>query len=51
MTNRFGLDLPPDRVRWTAAEGATEDVIAAVLLLSTTTALMKSRPLSAAELD
>ena len=33
MTNRFGLDLPPDRVRWAAAESVSEDVIAAVLLL------------------
>jgi hypothetical protein len=33
MTNRFGFDLPPDRLRWAAAEGVTEDVIAAVLLL------------------
>jgi hypothetical protein len=32
MSNRFGLDLPPHRVRW-AAEGVSEDVIAAVLLL------------------
>jgi len=28
MTNRFGLDLPPDRVRWAAAESVSEDVIA-----------------------
>jgi len=33
MTNRFGLDLPPDRVHWAAAEGVSEDVIGAVLLL------------------
>ena len=33
MTNRFGFDLPPDRLRWAAAEGVSEDVIAAVLLL------------------
>src|SRR5580704_11120107 len=33
MTNRFGLDLPPDRLRWAAAEGVSQDVIAAVLLL------------------
>ena len=33
MTNRFGLDLPPDRLRWATAEGVSEDVIAAVLLL------------------
>jgi hypothetical protein len=33
MTNRFGLDLHPKEVRWAAAEGVSEDVIAAVLLL------------------
>jgi hypothetical protein len=33
MTNRFGLDLCPKEVRWAAAEGVSEDVIAAVLLL------------------
>jgi hypothetical protein len=33
MTNRFGVDLHPKEVRWAAAEGVTEDVIAAVLLL------------------
>jgi hypothetical protein len=33
MTNRFGFDLHPQDVRWAAAEGVSEDVIAAVLLL------------------
>ena len=33
MTNRFGLDLYPKEVRWAAAEGVSQDVIAAVLLL------------------
>jgi hypothetical protein len=33
MRNRFGVALHPDSVRWAAAEGVTEDVIAAVLLL------------------
>jgi hypothetical protein len=33
MTNRFGLPLPPDRLRWAVAEGVSEDVICAVLLL------------------
>jgi hypothetical protein len=33
MTNRFGVALHPDRLRWAAAEGVTEDVIAAALLL------------------
>jgi hypothetical protein len=31
--NRFGFDLHPQDVRWAAAEGVSEDVIAAVLLL------------------
>jgi hypothetical protein len=33
MTNRFGFTLEPHEIRWAAAEGASEDVIAAVLLL------------------
>jgi hypothetical protein len=33
MTNRFGFDLHPKEVRWATAEGVSEDVIAAVLLL------------------
>jgi hypothetical protein len=33
MTNRFGVLIDPDDVRWAAAEGVTETVIAAVLLL------------------
>ena len=33
MTNCFGFDLLPHRLRWAAAEGVTDDVIAAVLLL------------------
>jgi hypothetical protein len=33
MTNRFGFDLYPKEVRWAAAEGVSEDVITAVLLL------------------
>ena len=33
MSNRFGVDLHPDSVRWAAAESVSEDVIAAVLLL------------------
>jgi hypothetical protein len=35
MTNRFGFDLLPHRLRWAAAERVSEDVIAAVLLLGT----------------
>jgi hypothetical protein len=33
MTNRFGFDLHSKEVRWATAEGVSEDVIAAVLLL------------------
>src|ERR1700722_3134092 len=33
MTNRFGVELHPKDVRWAAAEGVGQDVIAAVLLL------------------
>ena len=31
MTNRFGVTLHPDDVRWAAAEGVSETVIAAVV--------------------
>ena len=33
MTNRFGVVIHLDSVRWAAAEGVSETVIAAVLLL------------------
>ena len=33
MTNRFGVLLYRDDVRWAAAEGVSETVIAAVLML------------------
>ena len=33
MANRFGVLLHPDDVRWAAAEGVSETIIAAVLLL------------------
>jgi hypothetical protein len=33
MTNRFGFELHPQDIRWAAAEGVSQDVIAAVLLL------------------
>jgi hypothetical protein len=33
MTSRFGVELHPKDVRWAAAEGVGQDVIAAVLLL------------------
>jgi hypothetical protein len=51
MTNRFGLDLPPDRLRWAAAEGVSEDVIAAVLLLHDRSVDEIGPQLSAAELE
>jgi hypothetical protein len=33
MANRFDIELHPQDVRWAAAEGVSQDVIAAVLLL------------------
>jgi hypothetical protein len=33
LTNRFGFELHPQDIRWAAAEGVSQDVIAAVLLL------------------
>ena len=33
MTNAFGVELHSESVRWAAAEGVSETVIAAVLLL------------------
>jgi hypothetical protein len=33
MSNRFGLDVTSDQMRWSAADGVSKDVIAAVLLL------------------
>jgi hypothetical protein len=33
MSNRFGFELRPQDVRWAAAEGVSQDVIAEVLLL------------------
>ena len=33
MANRFGVSLHPDDVRWATAEGLSETIIAAVLLL------------------
>jgi hypothetical protein len=37
MTNRFGVALHPDDLRWAAAEGVSETVIAAVVLLHEST--------------
>ena len=51
MRNRFGVALHPDSVRWAAAEGVTEDVIAAVLLLHDHSVDEIAPQLSAAELD
>jgi hypothetical protein len=51
MTNRFGFDLYPKEVRWAAAEGVTEDVIAAVLLLHDRSVDEITPQLSATELD
>jgi hypothetical protein len=51
MTNRFGFDLYPKEVRWAAAEGVSEDVIAAVLLLRHSSVDEIVPQLSAAELE
>jgi hypothetical protein len=51
MTNRFGFDLYPKEVRWAAAEGVSEDVIAAVLLLHDRSVDEITPQLSATELD
>ena len=50
MTNRFGVDLYPKEVRWAAAEGVSEDIIAAVLLLHHSSVDEIAPQLSAAEL-
>ena len=50
MTNRFGFVLDPKEVRWAAAEGVTEDVIAAVLLLHDRSVDEVAPQLSATEL-
>jgi hypothetical protein len=51
MTNRFGVLLHPDDVCWAAAEGVSEDVIAAVLLLHERRVDEIVPSLSAAELE
>ena len=33
MANRFGVQLHPDDIRWASAEGVSQTIIAAVLLL------------------
>ena len=51
MTNRFGVVLRPEDVRWAAAEGVSETVIAAVLLLHEHSVDEIVPELSAAELE
>ena len=51
MTKRFAVLLHPDDVRWAAAEGVSEDVIAAVLLLHQRRVDEIVPKLSAAELE
>jgi hypothetical protein len=51
MTNRFGVELHPESVRWAAAEGVSEDVIAAFLLLHQRRVDEIVPKLSAAELE
>ena len=51
MTNRFGVLLYRDDVRWAAAEGVSETVIAAVLMLHERSVEEIAPKLSAAELE
>ena len=51
MANRFGVLLHPDNVRWAAAEGVSETVIAAVLLLHESTVEQIVVELSALEME
>ena len=51
MTNRFDVLLHPDDLRWAAAEGVSETVIAAVLLLHERSVDEIVPKLSAAELE
>ncbi len=51
MTNRFEFPLHPDDLRWAAAEGVSETVIAAVLLLHEHRVDEIVPSLSAAELE
>jgi hypothetical protein len=51
MTNRFGFELHPKDVRWAAAEGVSQDVIAAVLLLHERSVDEIAPQLTAAELE
>jgi len=51
MTNRFGVVLHSESVRWAAAEGVSEDVISAVLLLHETSVDEIVPKLTASELE
>ena len=51
MTNCFDILLHPDDMRWAAAEGVSETVIAAVLLLHERSVKEIAAELSAAELE
>ena len=51
MTNCFDIRLHPDDMRWAAAEGVSETVIAAVLLLHERSVKEIAAELSAAELE
>src|SRR5215472_13277372 len=51
MTNRFGVLLYRDDVRWAAAEGVSETVIAAVLLLHQRSVEQIVAELTAVELE
>ena len=51
MTNRFGVLLYRDDVRWAAAEGVSETIIAAVLLLHERSVEQIVAELSALELE
>jgi hypothetical protein len=51
MTNRFDFVLDPKELRWAAAEGVSEDVIVAVLLLPDRSADEIAPQLSLIELE
>jgi hypothetical protein len=51
MPNRFGVELHPKDVRWASAEGVSQDVIAAVLLLHERSVDEIAPQLTAAELE
>jgi hypothetical protein len=51
MANRFGVELHPKDVRWAVAEGVSQDVIAAVLLLHERSVDEIAPQLSARELE